>query len=123
VETREGRRVIRLDFHPARDVETVDWSGSAWLDSAASVLRRVDFRLANVRDPSAPRRFEGYTTFAVPSPYIAVPDSTLAWWWRRRYPRPTDDERTAEVVQSVTMREAMYVRATPPTAPAATTLP
>jgi hypothetical protein len=114
VETLDGRRVIRLDFSPARGIREVDWAGSAWLDSAASVLRRVDFRLANVRDANAPRQFSGYTIFSMPSPFIAVPDSTLAWWWRRYHPSADDDEHKAEIVQSVTMREAAYLRATPP---------
>ncbi|MEO6526378.1 MAG: hypothetical protein ABIP93_07120, partial [Gemmatimonadaceae bacterium] len=110
VETREARRVIRLDFYPSRDISDVDWEGSAWIDSAASVLRRIDFRLANVRDPRAPRRFEGYTTFAVPSPYIAVPDSTVAWWWSRISPTRADDQYSAEVLQSLTVRELAYLR-------------
>ena len=55
VDTREGRRVIRLDFTPSRGVREPEWEGSAWVDSAASVLRRVDFRLVNVRDPKGPR--------------------------------------------------------------------
>ena len=95
-----------------------EWEGSAWLDSAASVLRRVDFRLVNVRDPRAPRRYEGYTTFTVPSPYIAVPDSTVAWWWTQSVPTPSDDKFSADVLQFLTMRELAYRRATPPPAAA-----
>lgn len=114
VETREGRRVIRLDFTPSRGVRDVEWEGSAWLDSAASVLRRVDFRLVNIRDPRAPKRFEGYTTFAMPSPYIAVPDSTVAWWWTESEPTANDDKFTADVLQFLTMRELAYRAATPP---------
>jgi hypothetical protein len=114
VETREGRRVIRLDFYPSRDIREVEWEGSAWIDSSASVLRRIDFRLANVRDPRAPRRFEGYTTFSVPSPYIAVPDSTVAWWWTRNYPTRADDQHSAETLQSLTVREMAYLRGMPP---------
>ncbi len=114
VETRDGRRVIRLDFTPARGVREVEWAGSAWLDSAASVLRRVDFHLVNVRDPRAPKRYEGYTTFAVPSPYIAVPDSTVAWWWTDTTPTPADDKFTADVLQFLTTREFVYRKGEPP---------
>src|SRR5215210_4121655 len=49
VESREGRRLIRLEFRPALGVRDPEWEGSAWLDSARSVLARVDFRLTNLR--------------------------------------------------------------------------
>ena len=114
MDTREGRRVIRLDFTPSRGVREPEWEGSAWVDSAASVLRRVDFRLVNVRDPKGPRRFEGYTTFATPSPYIAVPDSTVAWWWSLTTPSPSDDKFSADVLQFLTMRDFRYRAGTPP---------
>ena len=116
VHSRDGHRVIRLDFTPSRGVREPEWEGSAWLDSAASVLRRVDFRLVNIRDPRAPRRFEGYTTFAMPSPYIAVPDSTVAWWWTETVPTASDDKFTADVLQFLTMRELAYTAGTPPAA-------
>ena len=116
VHSRDGHRVIRLDFTPSRGVREVEWEGSAWLDSAASVLRRVDFRLVNIRDPRAPRRFEGYTTFAMPSPYIAVPDSTVDWWWTETVPTPTDDRYTADVLQFLTMRALAFRAGTPPPA-------
>lgn len=118
VESRDGRRVVRLDFAPARGVSEVEWEGSAWIDSAASVLRRVDFRLVNVRDARAPKRYEGYTTFTVPSPFIAVPDSTVAWWWSETKPTPVDDKYTADVLQFLTMR-AMEYRLEKPPAPSA----
>ena len=114
VESRDGRRVIRLDFTPSRDVRAPDWAGSAWIDSAASVLRRVDFRLVNVRARGAPTRYEGYTTFAMPSPFIAVPDSTVAWWWSESKPSPGDDMFTADVLQFLTTRELAYRYEKPP---------
>ena len=120
VESRDGRRLIKLDFSPARGIREVEWEGSAWLDSAASVLRRVDFRIVNVRDPRAPKRFEGYTTFAMPSPYIAVPDSTVAWWWTETTPSPSDDKFTADVLQFLTMRQLAWRRGAPPPAAAGT---
>ena len=78
VESRDGRRLIRLDFSPALDVRDPDWEGSAWLDSARSVLARVDFRLTNLRNAAGPQQFQGYTVFSTPTPYIAMPDSTVA---------------------------------------------
>jgi hypothetical protein len=114
VESREGQRVIRLDFAPSRDVREADWAGTAWIDSAASVLRRVDFRVVNLHVRGAPRRFEGYTTFAMPSPYIAVPDSTIAWWWTNTKPTESDDKFTADVLQFITTRDLAYKGAKPP---------
>lgn len=114
VESREGRRVIRLDFTPSRDVRAPDWAGTAWIDSAASVLRRVDFRLMNVRAKGAPTRYEGYTTFAMPSPFIAVPDSTVAWWWNESKYAPGDDMFTADVLQFLTTQELAYKYEKPP---------
>jgi hypothetical protein len=114
VETREGRRVVRLDFAPSRDVREVDWAGTAWIDSAASVLRRVDFQLANLHVRGAPRRFEGYTTFSMPSPFIAVPDSTVAWWWTQTRPSPTDDKFTADMLQFISTRDLAYKGPKPP---------
>ena len=116
VETREGRRVIRLDFTPSRNARAADWEGSAWLDSAASTLRRVDFRLVNIRtaDREAPNRFEGYTTFSMPSPYIAVPESTVAWWWVRTRPSAGDDKFTADVLQFLTTQQTTYRKGSPP---------
>ena len=67
VESHDGRRLIRLDFSPALDIRDPDWEGSAWLDSARSVLARVDFRLTNLRHVDGPQRFEGYTVFSTPT--------------------------------------------------------
>ncbi len=39
VETLLDGRVLRLDFEPALSVSTVDWMGTAFVDSATSVLR------------------------------------------------------------------------------------
>ena len=82
VERRAEQSWLRLDFAPARDLDTPDWAGSAWLDSATSVLRRVEFRLTNLAPDDSPRRLEGYTTFSSPSPFITIPDSSVAYWWR-----------------------------------------
>lgn len=52
------------------------------LDSATSLLRRVEFRLDRLQPRDTPTRLEGYTTFTSPSPYVVLPDSTVAGWWR-----------------------------------------
>ena len=106
VVSHEGRRLIRLDFSPTLDVRDADWEGSAWLDSARSVLARVDFRLTNSRHLDGPRSFEGYTVFSTPTPYIAMPDSTVAWW----------TTPGAAGRQTLVIRELRYRQGTPPPA-------
>jgi hypothetical protein len=114
METHEGRRVIRLDFSPARDVHEAEWEGAAWIDSAASVLARVEFRLTNLHDYGGPRRFEGYTVFTTPSPFIARPDSTVAWWTATGSATytPGRDSRQALVI-----RDVRYLKEEPPMVP------
>jgi len=106
VEEREGRRVIRLDFSPARDVRDAEWEGAAWIDSAASVLTRVEFRLTNLRDYTGPREFEGYTVFTTPSPYIARPDSTVARW--------VSNGSRGWSQQALVIRDVRYTKEAPP---------
>ena len=113
VESRDGRRLIRLDFEPTLDVRDPDWEGSAWLDSARSVLARVDFRLTNLRSVVGPQRFEGYTVFTTPSPYIARPDSTVASWITG-VPRPYGDVRRSGGMQSLVIRDVRYRGTRPP---------
>ena len=111
VENRNGSRVIRLDFEPALNIRSADWQGSALIDSATSILVRLDFRLAGLTDSSRPRRLEGYTTFVSPSPYFVVPDSTIAGWWRRR---PADGNwGMPDVVQSLHVASIQYRKARP----------
>jgi hypothetical protein len=80
----QGAPVVRLEFTPAPHVRDPDWQGVAFLDSATSLLRRVEFQLVGVPEPREPRRLEGYTTFASPAPYLVIPDTTIAIWWRRK---------------------------------------
>jgi hypothetical protein len=110
VEERDGRRVIHLDFSPAHGINDAEWEGTAWIDSAASVLTRVEFRLTNLRDYGGPRQFEGYTVFTTPSPYIARPDSTVARWTSSG----SAMARTNWSKQSLVIRDVRYTKETPP---------
>ena len=115
VESREGRRLIRLDFHPMLDVREPEWEGSAWLDSARSVLARVDFRLTNLRGGEGPQQFEGYTIFSTPTPYIAMPDSTVASWITQWSPAgPYGEMRRSRGMQTLVIRDVAYRRRKPP---------
>ena len=79
----QGARVVRLEFSPSKDVTGPDYYGSALLDSATSYLLRIDFHLANAKLDNGPSRMDGYTTFTSPSPFVIVPDTTVAVWWVR----------------------------------------
>jgi hypothetical protein len=115
METHEGHRVIRLDFQPALGIRDAEWEGAAWIDSAASVLRRVEFRLTNLHDPTGPRRFEGYTVFATPSPYIARPDSTVAWWTTSTSTAGGyGSTQSTTSSQALTIRDVVYEKGEPP---------
>ena len=114
VESRDGRRLIRLDFFPALDVKDPEWSGSAWLDSARSVLARVDFRLANLHSVDGPQHFEGYTIFSTPTPYIAMPDSTVAWWTMPGRRSVYGGMRASGGMQTLVIRGIAYERNRPP---------
>ncbi len=110
VESREHRRVIRLDFTPALGVNEPEWEGAAWIDSAASVLARVEFRLTNLRNYGGPRAFEGYTVFTTPSPYIARPDSTVASWTSSS----SASGGGGWSKQALVIREVRYTKEAPP---------
>ena len=114
VESRDGRRLIRLDFSPTREVLESDWEGSAWLDSARSVLARVDFRLTNLRHMVGPQQFEGYTVFSTPTPYIAMPDSTVVWWTMERPSGLMSELRRSTGRQTLVIRDVAYRRGRPP---------
>ncbi|MDQ6770284.1 MAG: carboxypeptidase-like regulatory domain-containing protein, partial [Gemmatimonadota bacterium] len=81
VDTYQGTRALRLEFSPNIDVHGPDWEGTALLDSATSYILRVDFRVANLDPNNVPKRIEGYTTFASPSPFVIMPDTTFGVWW------------------------------------------
>jgi hypothetical protein len=114
VESREGRRMIHLAFQPTLDLDEPEWEGSAWLDSARSVLARVDFRLANLGGSGGPQRFEGYTIFSTPTPYIAMPDSTVATWITQTPVGPYGETRQSRGMQMLVIRGVEYRRRRPP---------
>ena len=80
--TLNGAPVMRLEFTPAPHVRDPEWLGVALLDSATSMLRRVEFQLVGLPANREPRRLEGYTTFTSPAPFFVIPDTTVAIWWR-----------------------------------------
>lgn len=104
----EGARRVRLLFVPAGNVKTTDWEGEATIDSATSALERVDFRL-RVTDRFGPRRFEGYTTFREVAPFIRVPDTTTAAWWRSD-PAQEGEWGLPSVVQRIHVEQLKFRR-------------
>jgi hypothetical protein len=107
VEEHDGRRVIRLEFSPARGITDTEWEGAVWIDSVASVLARVEFHLTNLPRGGGLRRFEGYTVFTTPSPYIARPDSTVSRWLSSGTP-------SGWSTQALVIRDVRYTKEAPP---------
>ena len=114
VESFAADRVLRLEFVPSPMVTTVDWMGTALIDSATSVLRRVEFQMSGLAEKDVPRRLEGFTTFRWPSPYIVVPDSTFAMWWRRDLDTAPGSWTGPDVVQLIHVLEVNYRKKKPP---------
>lgn len=113
VESQGKRRVVRLEFSPVVTLRSADWQGVAFVDSATSLLRRIEFQLVLLESGDQPRRFEGYSTFAEPSPFIVVPDSTVAVWWRHD---AAADGRWGppDRLQSLHLESLKYRKAKPP---------
>lgn len=111
----QGDRVVRLEFSPTADVRGPDYRGSALLDSATSMLLRVDFELANARRGDMPTRLEGYTTFISPSPFVVLPDSTVAIWWLSD-PKKSNPNNP-DYAQSVHVESVKYRKQAPPPYP------
>jgi hypothetical protein len=105
-------RAVRMDFAPAVGSVEPEWQGTVFIDSATSMLRRIDFSLTGLPQDESPRRFEGYTTFTSPSPYISIPDSTVAVWWRRS-PSQTGEWNAPDVVQLIHVVAIRYKKAKP----------
>jgi hypothetical protein len=112
VESYQGTRVVRLEFSPSTDVTGPDYAGAALLDSTTSHLLRVDFHLANLRQRNGPKRLEGYITFMSPTPYVMMPDTTVAIWWMRNVSDTTWGN--PDFGQSLNLQELRYRRSSPP---------
>ena len=117
VEELNGTRVVRLEFSPTGDAKSADWSGAALVDSATSVLRRVEFRLAGLRPGDLPARLEGYTTFTTPAHLVVVPESTIAMWWRHA-PDSAQGWGPPHVGQLLFVEGIDFTKRAPPVTPA-----
>lgn len=122
VETLAGDRVLPLEFLPSADVRDPDWMGTAWLDSTTGQLRRVEFELTGLDLSRRPRRMAGYITFAFPSPFVARPDSILAFWWHRAPPE-SGAWGTPDLVQLLRVMRVEYRGEKPPAEPPPTSSP
>ena len=115
VESLGADRVLRVEFSPSRGVRDAEWAGAVLVDSATSLLRRVEFRVANLQPLDMPARLEGYITFSSPSPYVVLPESTLAGWWRTA---PDDREGHVwgppDAVQLLHIESVEYRKTRPP---------
>jgi hypothetical protein len=112
VQTFQGERVIQLDFMPTKETKTPDWEGSALVDSATSMLRRVDFDLTGLGKHDVLKGLVGYTVFRSPTAFITMPDSTMAMWWTSA---PVNDGalRPADGFQLIRVLRVAYREATP----------
>ena len=112
ISTLENRRVVEMDFSPASGTHDPEWQGTAFIDSATSVLTRLKFRLDGLPEDETPRRLEGYATFMSPSPYITIPDSIVAYWWRRG-PSALGDWKSPDIVQLIHVLNIRYRKQAP----------
>ncbi len=115
-ETLNNSTVIRLEFSPSSNIRGPDWEGAALLDSATSILRRVEFRVANLGHNRGPERIEGYTIYRSPSPFVVMPDTTVAVWWLGRGRRRAIWGEP-DFGQMLHLYEMKYVREQPPATP------
>lgn len=101
---------IKLRFAPLPSVLDPEWEGSAFLDSATSELRRIEFRLSRLTANTRPYKLEGYTTFMSPIPSIVLPESTVAIWWRQK---PRKDSSPPDILQLLRLIRVEYRKAVP----------
>src|SRR5205085_6131457 len=60
-------RVLRVSFSPLPKIKEPEWKGTVLLDSASSMLRRIEYELVNLDKRQPITRLEGYTTFSSPT--------------------------------------------------------
>lgn len=96
-----------LSFTPVPSLEKVDWAGRILLDPESGILRQIRFELVNLAEFKALARFEGTTTFREVSPFVVIPDSTLAWWWRTEE-RARERNSLPDVVQQLKVTELKF---------------
>lgn len=103
-----GRTPFRiLSFTPVPSIEKVDWAGRILLDPKSGILRQIRFELVNLKGFRSLARFEGSTTFREVSPFVVIPDSTLAWWWRTEE-RARERNSLPDVVQQLKVTELKF---------------
>ena len=112
IESYQDARVVRLEFSPRTDVTGPDYEGAALLDSITSQLLRVDFHLANLHQRNGPKRLEGYITFMSPTPFVMMPDTTMAMWWLRNVSDTAWGN--PDFAQRLSLENLKYRRQTPP---------
>jgi hypothetical protein len=108
----QGTRAVRLDFSPSSDVDGPDYEGTALLDSATSLLLRIDFHLARLRRRDPAKKLEGYITFMSPTPFVMVPETTVAIWWTRDI--DGGNWGNPDFAESLHLEELKYRREKPP---------
>ncbi len=105
--TVDGSPFRILSFTPVPSIEKVDWAGRILLDPESGILRQIKFELVNLAGFRSLARFEGTTTFREVSPFVVIPDSTLAWWWRTA-DRARERNSLPDVVQLLKVTELKF---------------
>lgn len=105
--TVDGAPFRILSFTPAPSLTKTDWAGRILLDPESGILRQIRFELVNLEGFRSLARFEGTTTFREVSPFVVIPDSTLAWWWRTEE-RARERNNLPDVVQQLKVTELKF---------------
>jgi len=105
--TVDGSPFRILSFTPVPAIEKVDWAGRILLDPESGILRQIKFELVNLAGFRLLARFEGSTSFREVSPFVVIPDSTLAWWWRTA-DRAGERNSLPDVVQLLKVTEVKF---------------
>ncbi len=105
--TVDGSPFRILSFTPVPSLDKVDWAGRILLDPESGILRQIRFELVNLAGFRSLARFEGSTTFREVSPFVVIPDSTLAWWWRTEE-RARERNSLPDVVQLLKVTELRF---------------